>query len=151
MGAGFIDSRRTGERQGDAVVRFALFAFLSLFLATASIAADYEYGSLDELKGVSRVYIDAGNAVDLRNIMATVIKKRLPSIEVLTSADGADLALIFDYKQLGRKAFIGELLAVKSSGERLRLVAKYRHDEEELNDLADEIIKQFVKDYKRKN
>ena len=82
MGAGFIDSRRTGERQGDAVVRFALFAFLSLFLATASIAADYEYGSLDELKGVSRVYIDAGNAVDIRNIMATVIKKRLPSSEV---------------------------------------------------------------------
>ena len=82
MGAGFIDSRRTGERQGDAVVRFALFAFLSLFLATASIAADYEYGSLDELKGVSRVYIDAGNAVDLRNIMATVNKFRVASISV---------------------------------------------------------------------
>jgi hypothetical protein len=47
---------------------------LSLFIiATASVAGDYEYGSVEELKGVSRVYVDARDAVDLRNLMAAVI------------------------------------------------------------------------------
>lgn len=122
-----------------------------ILLASVSNAADYEYGSPDELKGVKRLYIDAGDAIDLRNIMAAVVQKRLPGVEVLSSSENAELALVFEYKQLGRKAFTGQLLAVKFVGDKLRLISKYRHDEEELNDLADEIIKQFVKEFRRKN
>lgn len=131
--------------------RFTILFLSVMLLASLSRAADYEYGFPSELKGITLVYIDTGRSVDLRNIMARVIERRLPDVKVLSSTENAELFLVFTYAQLGRKAFAGELVAVRPSGARLRLLATYRHDEEELNDLADEIVKQFVKDYKRRN
>jgi hypothetical protein len=123
---------------------------LVLLASRAVWAADYAYGSAAELKGITKIYVDAEDAVDLRNIMTRVIEKRLPKVEVLPSEDGAELVLLFSFQQLGRKAFVGELLAVKPTTPP-RLLAKYRHDEEELNDLADEIVKKFIKEYSREN
>jgi len=94
-------------------MRGAVILLGFVLVATASSAADYEYGSPDELRGVKSVYIDASDAIDLRNIMAAILRKRLPAVEVLSSSENADVVLIFEYKQLGRKAFTGELLAVR--------------------------------------
>ena len=46
---------------------------------------------------------------------------------------------------------VGELLALTDGKKGLRLLSTYRHDEEELDDLADEIAKAFLKEYRRVN
>ena len=62
-----------------------IFLFISSTLPIASVrAADlFDYGSVEELKGVKRFYIDAGSDLDLRNI----IKSRLEQLEGVKVVD----------------------------------------------------------------
>lgn len=57
--------------------------------------ARIEYGSADELKGVSSVFIDTGADLKLHDRIAKEITKELPDLKVAASADDAEVILVY--------------------------------------------------------
>lgn len=114
----------------------------------------YEYGEPEEMRSLTRLHVDAGSDVDLYRIMRKVIEKREPRIQVVP-VDDAEFAVALTHRTArnskGRLFYLGELEVITNGKKGLRLLSKYRHEEEELNDLADEIVKTFLKEYKRVN
>jgi hypothetical protein len=132
----------------------ALAATLVLATAVSAQSPSYEYGDPQELRGLTKVHVDAGADVDLYRIIRQVIEKREPRMTVVPVED-AQFVVMLTYRTMrnseGKRYYTGELLALTDGKKGLRLLSTYRHDEEELDDLADEIAKAFLKEYRRVN
>lgn len=132
----------------------AIAATLLLTLAAAAQTPNYEYGEPEEMRGLTKVHVDAGADVDLYRIIRKVIEKREPRITAVPLEE-AQFVIMLTYRPMrnsqGKRYFTGELLALTDGKNALRLLSTYRHDEEELDDLADEIAKAFLKEYRRVN
>ena len=106
------------------------------------------------MRGLTRLYVDVGPDVDLYRIMKNVIGKREPRIKVV-QLEEAEFSIALAHGKArnskGKLYFTGELEVITNGKTALRLLSKYRHDEEELDDLADEIVKVFLKEYRRVN
>jgi hypothetical protein len=75
---------------------------LSTFLFSLTAAAQkqsVEYGDASELRGVKKVYVDTGTDVELRNRIASEIRKRLPALDIVSAPEGADVHLQFSLKE----------------------------------------------------
>jgi hypothetical protein len=57
-----------------------------------------EYGGSSELQGVTKVFIDTGTDLDLRNIIAEEMQKSLPDLTVVSKPEDADIHLQFSFK-----------------------------------------------------
>lgn len=116
-------------------------------------AESMSYGRPEELRGVTKVFVDASGELDLREVMAQTLAKRLPQITIVSDSSDAEIILALTYSRDSGKAdsINGRLIAKRISGGRVRYVASYRHDESELNDLAEEIALRFIKQYKQMN
>lgn len=125
-----------------------LCGFLSASNATAEL--NFVYGEEDELRGAKSIYVDTGSEADLRKIINGIIKKRLPGVDLKNKGAEGVLSLFFSYEP-GRAEYFGEIAVVMDAGDERRLLATLRHHEAELDDLADEIAKQFVKLYLKYN
>lgn len=137
-----------GARKGVGQTVLILFAAVML---SAAEAEDFEYGRPEEMAGLKRLHIDTGRGVDLHDIMRGVIKTRVPSLQVVAPTE-SEFGLVFRYERGGRKDWFGELhVVVPGKNKRPRLLATYRHEEEELDDLAEEIVKKFTQEYNRVN
>jgi hypothetical protein len=145
------------ERGGVLVVKVSLFpAFLllSILLAEPLQGADSKsYGQPEELSGVTKIFVDAGGELDLHGVMAQTLAKRLPQVSIVPESSDAEIVLLFTYSRDSAKpdSFDGRLVAARISAGKTRYVASYRHDEAELDDLAEEIVLQFIKQYKQIN
>jgi len=65
-------------------------------LAQAAVAQEgFEYGTPDDLKGVSTVYVYTGTDMDLRDNIQKVIKKELPNLTLASRREQAEVHLIF--------------------------------------------------------
>ncbi len=130
------------------------FAFVLAASVLSAQDVKYEYGEPQEMRGLTKLHIDAGSDVDLYRIMRKVIEKRETRVTIVP-VEEAEFVIIFTYKTMrnseGKRYFTGELLAVTNRKNALRMLSTYRHDEEELDDLADEIVKAFLKEYRRIN
>lgn len=116
-------------------------------------AESMSYGRPEELRGVTKVFVDASGELDLREVMAQILAKRLPQITIVSDSSDAEIILALTYSRDSGKAdsIDGRLIAKRISGDTVRYVASYRHDESELNDLAEEIVLRFIKQYKQMN
>lgn len=134
---------------------FVAFLLVAWFVApAASQTPTYEYGEPEEMRGLTRLHVDAGTDVDLYRIMRKIIEKREPRLKVVPLEEAEFSIALFHHtarNSKGRLFFLGELDVITNGKNNLRLLSKYRHEEEELNDLADEIVKAFLKEYKRVN
>lgn len=132
----------------------ALAAALLLAMSASAQTPSYEYGDPEELRGLTKVHVDAGADVDLYRIIRKVIEKREPRITVVP-VEEAQFVVMLTYRTMrnsrGKRYYTGELLALTAGKKGLRLLSTYRHDEEELDDFADEIAKAFLKEYRRVN
>jgi len=129
----------------------ALLGFLLCVFVSSGVAADdYDYGEPEEMRGVNRIYVNAGTDVDFRRMIQNTIAKKLKGVEVVQERNDGDLVLMFFWRS-GGGGYSGELLVLKASGDRLRLLDKKRHFEEELDDLVIELAGAFTKTYKKHN
>jgi hypothetical protein len=89
------------------------------------------YGQPEELRGVTRIFVDAGGELDLRGVMAQTLAKRLPQVSIVPESSYAEIVLGFTYSRDSAKSdsFDGRLLATRISAGKIRYVASYRHDE----------------------
>jgi hypothetical protein len=58
-----------------------------------------EYGHPGELRGVKKVFIDAGTDIELRNRILEEIQKRLPDLTIVSAPEAADIHLRFSLKE----------------------------------------------------
>jgi hypothetical protein len=54
-----------------------------------------EYGRPDELRGVTKIFVDTGIDAQEGNLIVKVIRKRLPNLEVVSRPEDADIHLRF--------------------------------------------------------
>ena len=83
--------RRTRSLQG--LFLLAVFAWLTVGLGAAE--PEFEYGGIEDFKDVSRIYIDTGTRLNLRNEIADRIRKKIPHLVVTNKPDEAELILDF--------------------------------------------------------
>jgi hypothetical protein len=120
-------------------VRKILIAILAVWSLSTSADELYEYGSSTELKGVQKYYVDAGEDLDLRNI----ISERLSSagVTVVERPEDAEHWLIFRWSG----SFWTRTIVIKRVGDRNRLLMTYRGLEADLDDLASDAGKAIAK------
>lgn len=119
-----------------------VIALMSTGLAT--YGDTIEYGDLSEVRNVERYYVDAGEYLDLRNIIKAVLEKNLP-IVVVDKPEDADHSIIFRWVDSGSVWRCHAVVARRLGPDRIRVLSNYRATEAELDDLADEYAKWLVK------
>jgi hypothetical protein len=58
-------------------------------------AQQFEYGSPDELRGVTKIYVNTGADLEARNNIVETIQKDLKQITVTDRPDDADVCLFY--------------------------------------------------------
>jgi hypothetical protein len=122
-----------------------------LLLATVLIQGDdhFEYGSVEELKGVKLVYVDTGNDIDLRNVMKRVLEET-KMLKVVEKPDDAKHWVIFRW--WGDDPYRCRTIVVTNgTTSNPRLLFTQRGREAELDDLAADAAKALSKAYRRVN
>ena len=74
---------------------------LAYVLALPALAQNptVEYGHPGELRGVKKVFVDAGTDIELRNRILEEIRKRLPDLDIVPAPEAADIHLRFSLKE----------------------------------------------------
>lgn len=69
-----------------------------LFCASVALAQEvqFQYGSTDELRGITKIYVYTGPSLDTRNNIVKEIKKRLKDIVVTDRPEDAEIHLVFE-------------------------------------------------------
>lgn len=124
-----------------------LLAALLAMTAVAQQDATFEYGTIEEFRGVKKVFVDAREDLDLRNIVKTILEKNL-DLTVVERAEDADHVIFFTWWDAGSIWRARAVVAKRIGPDRLRILSNYRGKEEELNDMADEYAKWLVKQVK---
>jgi hypothetical protein len=80
------------------IISCVLLAFV---LANPALAQNptLEYGHPGELRGVKKVFVDAGTDIELRNRIFEEIRKRLPDLDIVSAPEAADIHLRFSLKE----------------------------------------------------
>ena len=55
----------------------------------------FEYGSAAELKGITKIFIDAGAELEVRDNIAKLIRKDLPNLTIADKPEDAEISLVF--------------------------------------------------------
>lgn len=77
-------------------MRRILVAFSLILLATLpTYAQDVEYGTPDELKGITKVFVDTGPDMKSRERILKTISKEKLNLVLLDSRDDAEVILLF--------------------------------------------------------
>lgn len=139
-----------------------LFIALFVFSATA-FSQDVEYGKPDELKGLTRLYIDCGTDVESCNIfIAEIEKAKLSGLEIVDEAANAQIMLVYEaskedkfYKgsSLRRSTGKGYVAIQGKNPNRPRLLMSFENIKDTaLEDKpAKKFAKEFIKNYREAN
>ena len=80
------------------IISCVLLACVSALPVLAQIPS-VEYGHPSELRGVKKVFVDAGTDIELRNRILEEIQKRLPDLTIVSAPEAADIHLRFSLKE----------------------------------------------------
>jgi hypothetical protein len=133
-----------------------------LVFALVAAGQDYEYGKPVELKGLSKVYIDAGDDPESFERIKNAFEKTLPELKIVESSDEADFIVSFrssresvtigrtsDMKNAGRG-----YIAIPSPGKkRLRVLLKFESIEDTWGEQkpATKFARKVISEYKKAN
>lgn len=123
-----------------------------------------EYGQTDELRGVTKVFVDTGLDYQQRGVVVKEIKKQLPDLEIVSSPGESDIHLRFFLKERrdGRTEGIGTVIKLIDA-KRARALLSFKEDLSpiyERNSIKSygiehimplKFAKEFVKAYKKAN
>jgi hypothetical protein len=68
---------------------------LAVALPVYAQTPNIEYGQPEELRGVTKVFVNTGIDAQLRDIIVKVIGKRLPNLQIVSRPEDADIHLRF--------------------------------------------------------
>ena len=154
-------------------MKFLLYLLLSATTTTV-VAQSFEYGKPSELKGLKRVFVDTGGDLKNRDRILDEIQKADIGVELLDSADGAEVILYFQggkEKHMSgvnsttdpygntrstpsyRKITVGGGQVFVVRGDKLRMVLSFDDEEKTVFEKkpATNFGKTFVKAYKKAN
>lgn len=146
-----------------------LFAgvFLSLLLSASAASAqtgNVEYGRPEELRGVTRMFVDTSLDTQRRDAIVKDLRKRLPQLEIVSTPQEAEVHMRFDVKAAegGKTEALGSVVKVLSN-ERVRVLYSYKDNTPNVVE-GDPLLsfgtehgrphvfaRQFVKIYKKAN
>ena len=155
-------------------MKFLLYLLLSATMATTVVAQSFEYGKPAELKGLKKVFVDTGGDMKNRERILNEIEKAKLGVELLDSAEGAEVILSFQggkEKQMSgvnsttdslgntrstpsyRKITVGAGQVFVVRGDKLRVVLSFDDEEKTVFEKkpATNFGKSFVKAYKKAN
>ena len=146
-----------------------LFAGVFLSLLTLAVPAaaqtvNVEYGQPEELRGVTRIYVDTSLDTQRRESIIKDLRKRLPQLEIASSPEQADVHMRFEAKPLegGKTEILGSVVKVIGT-DRVRVLYSYKDNsptpfegDARLNYGAEYakphvFARQFIKIYKKAN
>ena len=116
-----------------------------------------EYGQPEELRGVTKVFVDTGTDAQQRNLIVREIQKKLPTLTVVSRPEEADVHLLFT----PRKG-VGTIVRVMSRN-RVRILLSINTDVPPIFDRESiinygietgkpyRLVWEFVKAYKKAN
>jgi hypothetical protein len=134
------------SRNSDITMRRAFLFLLGLAaLSNGAVAQQViEYGAIEELTSVDRYFVDAGEDLDLRNVIRDVIQKNSRA-SVVERPEEADHVIVFRYDDAG-DVWRGQAIIAKNlQPGRIRILANYRGREADRDDLASDFAKWFIK------
>jgi hypothetical protein len=144
-------------------------AFLVCVLALPILAQNptVEYGHPSELRGVKKVFVDAGTDIELRNRILAEIQKRLPDLTTVSAPEAADIHLRFSLKEqrdygvivpvggrIGVPYSVGVGSVVKVLGEnRLRVLLSFKDSRTRFGERrpSTNFAREFVDAYRKAN
>jgi hypothetical protein len=107
-----------------------LFLLVLTFASPASAQTPIiEYGQPDELRGVTKVFVDAGPDAQQREVVVREIKKQLPNLEIVSRPQESDIHLRFSLKETrdGRTEGLGTVVKL-IDGNRARTLCSFKYD-----------------------
>jgi hypothetical protein len=130
------------------ITQACLVVVLLLGKTVVAQEAILEYGRIEELKGVTKFFVDAGEDLDLRNIIRDNLEKQL-QVTVVDRPEEAQHIIFFRWAD-GGDAWRGTgVVAKRVSPDRLRILSNYRGKEAERDDLASDYAKWLIKQLRR--
>ncbi len=136
-----------------------LFALLILPLCLMSSVhpQDYDYGKPEEMKGLTKIFIDTDGDMKNRDRITEEVERAKLGVQLLDGADGAEIIVRYvnsKERSAARKTVnVGEAKVLVVKGERLRVVMSFRDEERNVFEKkpANNFGKNFVKAYKKAN
>ena len=128
-----------------------VFVITLLLTATLSgIAQDrYAYGGPEELRGVTRVYVDTAADLDLRNVFKKILEQER-NLTVVDQPEEATHWVIFRW--FGPSPYWARTIIVTNvTAPMPRLLFSVRNSEAELDDLTRDAAKAVAKAYRNAN
>lgn len=137
--------------------------FLILLFTWTMCAQDYEYGKPAELKGLTKVFIDAGPDVNAYNdLKDTIVDAKIAQLVFVTKVAESDFVILFrgsrEPMRTGTatkefntgKGFVG---IPSADGQRVRLLLNVESTQNRLGEKrpAIKLAKEFIKAYKTAN
>ena len=165
----------TMHRQQCRIGSVAVTLILALSVSAMAQAPLYEYGSIDELRGVKVIYIDTGTDLEVRQNMIKEIAKKLPGLQIASRPQDATIALMLSADSstflsgvqavpVGnstlstpqyRSVIYGSgILIMKGSGpDRIRILAEFKESRGTIFErrVSTNIARDFVKAYRKVN
>lgn len=155
-------------------MKFLLWLLVIAAVVTTATAQSLEYGKPSELKGLKKVFVDTGGDMKNRERIQNEIQKANLGVELLDSADGAEVIISFQggkEKQMSgvnsttdsygntrsipsyRKITVGAGQVFVVRGDKLRVVLSFDDEEKTVFEKkpATNFGKTFVKAYKKAN
>ncbi len=135
-----------------------------LLISSVCFAQNIEYGKPEELKGIKKIFIDTEANMKSREAIIKEIEKAKLDIEILDSADGTEVVLLFfagtddivtgnngNVATVKRKAGTGFVFIPK--GERQRVLLSFDDVKKSVFEKKPEtnFAKAFIKAYKKAN
>lgn len=74
---------------------FAAILLLLLITGNSQAQSAIEYGERDELRGITKIFVDTGTDLSGRENIIKIIKKELPTIVVMSRGEDAEIILIY--------------------------------------------------------
>jgi hypothetical protein len=141
-----------------------LILILTVALPIVAQEPGIEYGHPDELRGVTKVFVDTGVDTRQREQIAKEIQKRLPILEVVSRPEESDIHLRFSLRETrdGRTEGVGTVVKLVGSN-RVRMLLSFKDyllplfERESIVNFGVEYAKprifaqEFVKAYRRAN
>lgn len=155
-------------------MKFLLCLLVMTAVFTTAAAQSFEYGKPSELKGLKKVFVDTGGDMKNRDRILNEIQKANLGVELLDSADSAEIILNFQggkEKQMSgvnsttdtlgntrstpsyRKITVGAGQVFVVRGDKLRVVLSFDDEEKTVFEKkpATNFGKTFVEAYKKAN
>ena len=163
------------HRRQHRIASLVVTLIMALSVSAMAQAPLYEYGSIDELRGVKVIYIDTGTDLEVRQNMIKEIAKKLPGLQIASRPQDATIALMLSADSntflsgvqtapVGnstlstpqyRSVIYGSgILIMKGSGpDRIRILAEFKESRGTIFErrVSTNIARDFVKAYQKVN